>query len=127
MPKNSNKLTSSSGALLTIIKLQAKTLINSMDLSRQTKLLMPWCKSKNSHNIIWANSHKITWVLPSMDTSSMKPEICQAKEMNKSKRHLILDRLSFISELMSKLTNHLLTNIVLQLLKMVEIRNLLIW
>ena len=123
----SNKLTSSFGALQTIITLQVKIRNNSTDNSRQIKSLTPWSKNKNSQTLIMVNFHQITWVLPSMDMLSTKPETYQVKEMNKNRRHLTLDRHSFISELMNRLTNHRLTNIVLQLLIMEETRSLQIW
>jgi hypothetical protein len=60
--------------------------------------------------------------------SSMKLETCQVKDKSKNKKHLILDRLNFISEPTIKLINQTYSNIVHQLHKeILQIRNFKNW
>ena len=74
-------------------------------------------KNKNSQTLIMEKFHQITLVPLKIVTSSTKLETYLAREKNKNKKLLILDKRSSILELTSRLSNLVFLNIVHQLLK----------
>ena len=74
-------------------------------------------KNKNSQTLIMEKFHQITLVPLKIVMSSTKPETYLAREKNKNKKLLILDKRSSILEPTSRLSNLVFLNIVHQLLK----------